>query len=60
MGFETPEKKEKIVSLPKENTLPLNIKGSERLVEGGESTVWKALAQNKDELDKRIVSNHVF
>ena len=54
MGFETPEKKEETASLPEENELPLNIKESEKLVEGGESTVWKTLVRSKDGVDGLI------
>lgn len=54
MGFETLEKKEETASLPEENELPLNIKESEKLVEGGESTIWKTLARSKDGTDKLI------
>ncbi len=59
MGFESSEKKEKIISLPGGNTLPLNIKDSERLVDGGESTVWKALAQDKDKVDELVALKQV-
>jgi len=59
MGFETPEKKEETASLSEENELPLNIKESEKLVEGGESTVWKTLARSKDGADRLIALKQV-
>jgi len=59
MGVESFGKKEKSFSLPEENTLPLRIKDSERLVDGGESTVWKTLTQDKNQVDKMVALKQV-
>ncbi len=48
------EKFDQKESIPENNTLPLNIKESDLFVEGGESTVWRTLVEDRNHQDVRV------